>query len=80
MDYLLYRVTLSRAHLIGGVDHVGFGTFLVAVCVCQLHMEQVEDKTIESGAQTVTKAPDSSNHPLDNTWANTQDEDTVRKI
>lgn len=55
-------------YLVSGVSHVGFGTFLRAVCVSQLHVEQVEDKTVKSRAQTVTKAPDSSNHPLDNTY------------
>lgn len=35
-------------------------------------MEQIEDKPVESRAQTVTKAPDSSDHALDHTWAKRQ--------
>lgn len=58
----------KNAHLISGVGHVGFSTFLRAVSVSQLHVEQVEDKAIESGTQTVAEAPNSCNHPLDNTY------------
>lgn len=58
----------NGADLVGGVDHVGFGTFLRVVSVSQLHVEQIEDKPVESRAQTVTEAPDSSDHPLDHTW------------
>lgn len=64
-------------HLISGVGHVGFGTFLRAVWVGQLHVEQVEDKTVESRAQTVTQAPNSCNHPLDNTYRQTERNTTL---
>lgn len=59
---------IIHAHLISGVGHVEFGTFLRAIRVSQLHVEQVEDETVKSRAQTVTEAPNSSNHPLDNTY------------
>lgn len=58
---------IGHAHLISRVGHVGFGTFPRAVRVGQLHVEQVEDKTVKSRAQTVTEAPNTSNHPLDDT-------------
>lgn len=57
-----------KVHLIRGVGHVGFGTFLRAIRVGQLHMEQVEYKTVQCRAQTVTEAPDSCDHPLDHTY------------
>lgn len=60
-----------NTHLISGVDHVGFGTFIRAVRVGELHVEQVEDETVKSGTQTVTEAPDSCNHPLDHTYRHT---------
>lgn len=69
--YYLYCVTVLCNYLISGVGHVRFGTFLRAVRVGKLHVEQVEDKTIKSRAQTVTEAPDSSNHSLDNTYRQT---------
>ncbi len=69
---------IVHAHLISGVGHVEFGTFLRAVRVSQLHVEQVEDETIKSRAQPVTEAPNSSNHPLNNTYRYKQN--TVRKV
>lgn len=54
-------------YLVGGVGHVGFGTFLRTVCVRQLYVKQVEDKTVQSWTQTVTEASDSCDHSLDNT-------------
>lgn len=61
----------KNAHLISGVGHVEFGTFLRAFRVSQLHVEQVEDKTVKSRAQTVAEAPNSCNHTLDNTYRET---------
>lgn len=58
----------KRTHLVSGVGHVGFGTFVGAVRVGQLHVEQVEHEAVEGGTQTVTQAPDPSDHPLDDTW------------
>lgn len=64
-------IIFVNTHLISGVDHVEFGTFVRAVRVGQLHVEQVEDETIKSGAQTVTEAPNPSNHPLHHTCRQT---------
>lgn len=36
----------KSAHLISGVGHVGFGTFIRAGCVIKLHVEQIEDEAI----------------------------------
>lgn len=58
---------LIWVHLICRVGHVGCGTFFRGICVRKLHVEQVENKTIESGAQTITEASDPSNHPLHHT-------------
>lgn len=33
----------------------------------ELHVEDVEDEAVESGAQAVAQPPDSRYHPLDNT-------------
>lgn len=80
MCHLLFvRAGVSSTYLVGGVGHVGFSTGLGAVRVGQLHVEQVEDKTVESGAQTVTEASNSSNHPLDNTCRRT-DINTIRNL
>lgn len=58
------------AHLVSGVGHVGFGTFVRAVRVRQLNVEQVEDEAVKSRTQTVTEPADASDHPLDNTYTN----------
>ena len=55
------------AHLIGGVGHVGFATFVGGVRVSQLHMEQVEDEAVQRRTQTVTQAPDPCYHALNHT-------------
>lgn len=58
---------LICVHLVRRVGHVGRGAFFRGICVRELHVEQVENKTIESGAQTITEASDPSDHPLHHT-------------
>lgn len=70
-------------YLIRRVGHVGFGGLAQSFHLghfIQLHVEEIEDKTIECWPQAITQTPNSSNHPLHHTWGQSEERGKCQQL